>query len=151
MSRHSAIGPVTPSTTGPQITLFQVLWLFFVFTCAFFAGRNLAHNWGKLGWLVGALIGIGIGYLLLYALGLLDHFYHRLRPLRPSCRQGRCSSADYEISVSKKEARWESEYRCKCGDTYIRRENRFMILSPDGSTQPYMLRKPFHNWEPDVF
>jgi len=25
-----------------------------------------------------------------------------------------------------------------------------MLVQPDGSTQPYMSRKRFHNWEPDI-
>ena len=63
---------------GPQITFFQVLWLFFVFTCAFVSGRNLAHQWGKLGWPAGALVGIASGYLLLYGLG-----HHEVRSAQP--------------------------------------------------------------------
>jgi hypothetical protein len=98
---------------------------------------------------VGGLVGVVFGFLLLYALGLLADFYCRFRPLRPTCRQGKCHSEDYEVKVVAKEGSWESENRCKCGDTYVRRENRFMLLRPDGSTEPYMLRKPFHNWEPD--
>jgi hypothetical protein len=63
---------------GPQITFFQVLWFFFVFTRAFVSGRNLAHQWGKLGWPAGALIGIASRYLLLYGLG-----HHEVRAAQP--------------------------------------------------------------------
>jgi len=135
----------------PQITVFHVLWLTFIAICAFFAGRNLAVYWGKAGWVVGGLVGIVCGFLLLYALRLLVGFYHRFRPLRPTCRHGKCHSEDYAIKVVAKEGSWESENRCKCGDTFVRRGNRFMLLRSDGSTQPYMLRKPFHNWESDEY
>jgi hypothetical protein len=133
----------------PQITVFHVLWLTFITVCAFIAGRKLAFYWGKAGWAVGGLVGIACGFLLVYALWLLADFYHRFRPLRPTCRHGKCHSEDYKIKVVAKEGSWESENQCKCGDTYVRRENRFMLLQPDGSTQPHMLRKPFHDWEPD--
>jgi hypothetical protein len=132
-----------------QITLFHVLWLSFIFTCAFFAGRTLAVYWGKWGWVAGGLIGITCVFLLLYALWLLAELYYRFRPLRPTCRRGKCQADEYEIKVVVKEGSWESENRCKCGDTYVRRGKRSMLLGPDGSTQPYMLRRPYHNWEPD--
>jgi hypothetical protein len=134
---------------GPQITAFDVLWLTFISTCAFFGGRKLAVYWGKVGWVVGGLVGIVCGFLFLYALWLLADFYHRFRPLRPMCQHEKCRSQDYEIKIVAKEGSWESENRCKCADTYVRRGNRFMLLRPDGSTQPYMLRKPFRDWEPD--
>ena len=133
----------------PQITLFHVLWLTFIFICASFAGRQLTVYWGKPGWVAGGLIGIACGFLLLYSLWLLADLYYRFRPLRPGCRHGKCQSKDYEIRVVANEGSWESESRCRCGDTYVRRGNRFMLLLPDGSAQPYMLRKPFHNWETD--
>jgi hypothetical protein len=138
-----------PPPQSPQITLFHVLWLTFIAICGFFAGRKLAFYWGKAGWAAGALLAIGCGFLLLYGLLLLANFYYRFRPLRPICRHGNCHSDDYEIKVAAKEGSWESENQCKCGDTYVRRGNRFMLLRPDGSMQPYMSRKPFHNWEPD--
>jgi hypothetical protein len=132
----------------PQITVFHLFWVSFVIACGLFASRKLALHWGKVGWLVGGLIGILSGVLLLYSLWLLAEFYYRFRPLRPTCRNGKCRSDEYEINVVAKEGLWESENRCKCGDTYLRSGSRFMLLLPDGSTQPYMLRKPFHNWEP---
>ena len=132
-----------------QITAFHVLWLVFIATCAFFAGRKLAVFWGRAGWVVGGLVGIAGGLLLLYALWLLADFYYRFRPLRPTCRHGKCHSEDYEIKLVVKEGSWETENRCKCGDTYLRRGNRFMLLRPDGSAQPYMLRNPLQNWQPD--
>ncbi len=132
-----------------QFTVFHVLWLSFVFICAYLAGRKLAIYWGKAGWVVGALVGVACGFLLFHAFWLLATLYQRFRPLRPPCRQGRCRSNDYEIRVIAKEGSWESESKCKCGDMYVRRGNRFMLLRADGSTHPYMLRRRFHNWETD--
>jgi hypothetical protein len=118
--------------------------------CALLAGRKLAVYWGKAGWGAGGVIGILRGVFLFYAVVLVDYLYHRFRPLRPTCRQGKCRSNDYGIKIVVKGASSESENRCKCGDIYVRRENRFMLVQPDGSTKPYLARKPFHNWEPDV-
>jgi hypothetical protein len=138
-----------PPPQRPQFTVFHVLWLTFIAICSFFAGQKLSFYWGKVGWAVGVLLGIACGFLLIYGLWLLADFYYRFRPLRPICRHGKCHSDDYEIKVVAREGCWESENRCKCGDTYVKRENQFMLLRPDGSTHSYMLRKPFHNWEPD--
>lgn len=132
-----------------QITLFHVLWLIFVAMCSRFAGRKLVVYWGNAGWVVGVLVGIACGFLLIYVLWLLSSFYYRFRPLRPTCRQGKCHPEDYEIRPVLNDGFLESENRCKCGDTYVRRGNRFLFRRPDGSMQPYMVRKPFQDWEPD--
>lgn len=134
----------------PRITVFHLLWVSFVIACGLLAGRKLAL-WGKVGWLAGGLTGILSGVLPLYSLWLLAEFYCRFRPPRPTCRNEKCRSDDYEINVVAKEGSWGSENRCKCGDTYLRSGSRFMLLLPDGSAQPYRLRKPFHNWEPDEY
>jgi hypothetical protein len=154
LTRHIACDntPNVRTNSPPQSlqpTVFHLLWLTFVVICAFFVGRNLAAYWGKAGWAVGGLVGIACGFLLLYSLWLLAGFYHRFRPLRPTCRRGRCHSEDYKMKVVVKESSWESENQCKCGDTYVKRGNRFMLLQPDGSTKAYMLRKPCHDWEAD--
>ena len=137
------------SSQRPQITVFELLGVSFICICAISAARKLAVYWGRAGWIAGGLVGIACGFLFIYALWLLSDVYHRFRPLRPTCQQGKCHSADYQINVVVKEGSWEAENRCNCGDTYLRRGNRFMLRRPDGSTQPYMLRNPFRNWEPD--
>jgi hypothetical protein len=65
-----------PPTHRPQVTLFHLLWLSFVFFCAFYAGRKLAIHWSKAGWVAGGLIGVLSGFLLLYVLWLLSELYY---------------------------------------------------------------------------
>jgi hypothetical protein len=138
-----------PRIVGGRLTLFHVLWFYIVCLCGFWAGRLFSQQWGTLGWLAGVPAGLVSGYFAFHALRWLVDFYYWIRPLRPKCSKGMCRSEDYAVKVTKKEGNWETEFRCKCGETYLTKGNRFMILLPDRTTQPYMLRKPFHNWEPD--
>jgi hypothetical protein len=141
----------TPNKAGRKVTLIELLWFSFCCFSGFQVGQLLARHWGTAGWVVGALGGFAFGVLVLLAAGKLIDFYYVFRPLRPRCRQGKCGPTDYSIvKVSRGRGALEAVFRCRCGDMYMDRDEHFQILLSDSSLQPYMLRKPFHNWEPDV-
>jgi len=73
--------------------------------------------------------------------------YYRRHPNRPGCRRGKCTSADYS---TEKFTQQGVVFRCRCGDTHMRKGNRLGELSPDGSIRPYMIRAPFGDWKPDA-
>jgi hypothetical protein len=125
------------------MSLFELLYLTLIITCGWISGHSLGQRLGIKGWLLGVPAGVIVPMFLTQA--VLKAFYKR-RPNRPGCRRGKCTSADYSTGKFTQQG---VLFRCRCGDTYVRKGNRFGELSPDGSIRPYMIRATFSDWKPD--
>jgi hypothetical protein len=119
-------------------------------------------------WILGSATVIGPLRILLYAVGfvigagladLLYYFvaYFRIRYLLPLpvCRSGACSvfERDYTYRIGTLLG-WIDpgfyNYKCRCGDEYVRLGRKFMLLEPDGSTQKYKVLRGYSKWVDDV-
>jgi hypothetical protein len=120
------------------MTLIEML-VFIVLSLALLAvGRFLSGRWGTAGWLVGVLpVGIFWTYVA-YGIvrGTFLEVRHSLSP-RPICRQGRCKTTAYVLVSASSE---KALFRCRCGDLYLSKANRFSQIMPDNSLKPYMVR-----------
>jgi hypothetical protein len=129
------------------VSLIELLSVTLIITCGFLLGHSLGQRWGMTGWLVGIPMGIALGFLPLLGLVAAGKVYHRYRPLRPICRQGKCGAEAYSVIKITPQG-WS--FRCRCGDMYLSKGYRFGELLPDGSVRPYMVRAPFRDWKPDL-
>jgi hypothetical protein len=107
---------------------------------------------GQPGIRVFGILGFAIGLLITRA--ILVGRLQLLFPL-PSCRQDKCHrfGQDYVWRLGTLfgyESRGIYLYRCRCGDTYIRKGKRFMSLLPDESMRPYKKLVGFRTWVDDL-
>ena len=129
------------------MSLIELFGLTLFIFCGYFVGHALGQQWGIAGWLIGVLAGSALGLLLMQAFVVTAKLYHRYRPLRLVCRQGKCGPTDYSL-VKITPRGWL--VRCRCGDTYLSKSHHFRELLRDASVRPYMARAPFRDWKPDV-
>jgi len=80
---------------------------------------------------------------------LLDSF--------PVCSSGKCrGKRDFAVSPSCYYSNEDrpvdglTEYKCKCGDEYVRRGKRFMALDSERNPHPYKKLVGFHKWADDT-
>jgi len=128
------------------MSLIELLWLTFLILSAFFVGNFLAHRLGTAGWWIGVPAGVFLWVSITVGLLKMSRLYDRLFPIRPVCRQKKCVAKDYSLLEITKQG---VLFRCRCGDTYLKKGNRFGELLGDGSVRRYMIRSPFRDWRPD--
>jgi hypothetical protein len=126
------------------MTLIELFFLTLIITCGWFSGHYVSQRWGIKGWFMGVPVGVIVPILLTQA---ALKVYYRTRPNRPGCRRWKCTAAGYSTAQFTPEG---AVFRCCCGDTCVRKGNRFVELLPDGSIRPYMIRAPFGDWRPDA-
>ncbi len=130
--------------------------------------RWVDEPFGHAGLLVVIFISVTLLSLLLWflLLGKLLLFY----PL-PICRQGHCSTLkDYswDRGTLYGRVKWACYiYRCRCGDHYLLRRNKFMVIIPpcpspgssdpgdyvvltENNTRPYKRLVEYRQWEDDI-
>lgn len=68
----------------------------------------------------------------------------------PKCKNGICGPRDYEgVPVRPGDA--GIPFKCKCGQRYLLKRNRFMLLGDDGQATPYKIKRQFYSrWTDDV-
>ena len=113
----------------------------------YICGIFLGVYYGVAGWIIGFVLGcafaVGAYTIFLRLIGLIGKW----RPLRPVCREGKCSSNDYQL-LDVSEGR--GIYRCRCGTKYVRTRHRFGELLDDGTVRSYMKRMwSLGRWEED--
>lgn len=128
-------------------TCIELAFFLFNIVCALLLGCYLWTRSGALYGIIGAVLGFGLAVGFWQFILLLDHLWHKWRPLRPSCRRGACRAEDYHWLVETEQG---DVFRCCCGDKYLRRGTKFMELLPDGSTRSYMKRGRLAKWVPDT-
>jgi hypothetical protein len=79
------------------VSLIELFWLTLLIFGGHFAGHALGQRWGILGWFIGVPAGLAFGLLLMQAFVVAGKLYHRYRPLRPVCRQGKCGPTNYSL------------------------------------------------------
>ena len=120
------------------MTLVEML-VFIVLSLALLAmGRFLSRIWGTAGWLVGVL-PVGIFWMFV-CYGIVRSTFLMVRysfSARPICRQGKCKTKDYVLVSASPE---EALFRCRCGDRYLSKANRFSQILQDNSLKHYMVQ-----------
>jgi len=111
-------------------------------------GYFLSLKYGAAGWLVGVVpVGAAWAWFIFGAFrATFTEIRHSLNR-RPVCRQGNCRSKDY---VMIKATREKAVFRCRCGDLYASKDNRFSRILQDGSLVPYMLQDASRHWKADT-
>jgi len=128
-----------------KITLFHIIYLVYVFVmaCVGFA-IGVEYGWGV--GAIGFVVGFGFGIGSLIAANLAIGVWYKLRPLRPKCSSGICSSNEYSWIGEDSIGDW---FRCQCGVNYLRTRKRFYIQHEDGTLHRYMKRRVLFGWESD--
>lgn len=112
-------------------------------------GHKLFEN--LYGGLLGGILGIIIFVVCIFAFGFVIHLWSGTG--LPKCRNGCCqgpdlsskNDGDYKIQ----EVDGKFYEICKCGDRYLRRGRRFLLINKDGTETPYLIWRRFKGWAPD--
>lgn len=129
------------------MNLIELLTFIGIIALIGFVSFLLGKFLGTVGWIIGIVLGVAVCALIYYGFSKFITSLHKRYPLRPTCRQGKCFADDYEL-IEVNEA--GGSFSCRCGDKYIRKGNRFMIVDKNGIPQPFMKRQgKFHPWEED--
>ncbi|MBN2315971.1 MAG: hypothetical protein JXM79_18740 [Sedimentisphaerales bacterium] len=129
------------------MNIFELTLLIGFIWVGYVCGKMLGAYLGVAGWIVGFVLGcaLAVGVYTIF-LRLIDLWY-RWRPIRPICKEGKCSSDDYQLLELSK---GNVVFRCRCGAKYIKTRHRFGELLDDGSVRPYMKRTwSLGRWEED--
>lgn len=117
------------------------------------AGVSLAsycgNSWGAFGYAVGFAVGLGVAITLtwLFFLGRILVFF----PF-PICRNGKCRSIRDYVWKKGTVYGWEGgvyQYKCRCGERYVRKRRQFLEVLPDGTIRPYKKLTRFRRWTDD--
>ena len=105
-------------------------------------------------------IGYGLGFLVgdvagLFLLWSLVRWRTKLFLSFPPCRRGKCLQFERDYTYRQGTlSGWidwgKYHYRCRCGDQYLRKGNRFMEVAPDGSLKPYKKLNDARKWVDDT-
>jgi len=119
------------------MNIFELAVVAAFIAAGYFCGKWLGLQYGVVGWIAGFLLGVTFGGSGFIGLRKLLNIWYKCRPLRPICKEGKCSSDDYEIIECLK---GRVVFRCQCGTKYLKKGQFFMEILDDGSTIPYMRR-----------
>jgi hypothetical protein len=111
------------------------------------------RSWKETGYFVDFASGFYVPVLALWTIILLwivlDSF--------PVCSSGQCRRRrDFAVSGScyysnkDRPVDGSTEYKCKCGDEYVRRGKRFMALDSERNPHHYKKLVGFHKWADDM-
>ena len=127
-----------------------VLWVGFGVLASVWLGQKA----GWVGYVFGFLLGAGVGFGLLFALvycaaSLFKNVWPDNSSV-PFCKNGKCQAGHYEIHKTKDQnGNYRSDWFCRCKERYHKKSPRFYEVLPDGSLKPYMKWQPFRGWRPD--
>jgi len=110
----------------------------------YLAGSFLSRCYGFWGW----IFGIIAGSFLFGLIQLVLYYGNKKYPIHPSCRNGKCTSEDYNL-VEYDEQRGIFIFCCKCGTKYLQDHSYFKEILPDGSIKAYMKRGRCGHWQDD--
>jgi hypothetical protein len=127
------------------VNIFTLLVFFLFIVVGYFSGISLSHYWGVLGWILGFIVG---GSLFGTAYYLIMYYLNKWFPIHPICKDGKCTSEDYEI-VKYNEEDGTFIFRCKCGTEYYQDFPYFKEILSDGSLKTYMKINRWGKWKPD--
>ena len=121
----------------------------FVMACATI-GAAVANSF-SLPILLGAVIGLIVGFSPLVIIAIGYFLLMAWRPDRPLCRCGRCRSKQYQYAgPTQITAATVYEYQCPfCSRVYRQEGDCFREVSGDGSAIPYMRISKWGRWRLD--
>ena len=129
------------------MTCVGLFWFLFVVSFGV-GGYWVGSRIGALSGVIGAVLGLAAGFGVIVCIWRLLELLDKWRPPRPSCRNGVCRFDDYDLIRLTDQG---GVFRCGCGDEYQRAGRRFMLLHPDGTVEPYMVKPgTLRRWEPDT-
>ena len=140
----------TAQNERAEMNVFELALLVGIICIGYICGKALGTYFGVPGWIVGFVLGCALAAAAYYALlRMVDRWHrrHRRPSFRPVCRQGKCSSHDYQpLGISE----GRDVFRCHCGTKYVMSGNRFGEILDDGSIRPYMKWAGiFSGWQED--
>jgi hypothetical protein len=134
---------------GKRITIL----IFCIPFCTGMLSVCLLRNWKDPIYLLEFALGFYVPVLWFWTMILLSIL---LDPF-PACRSGNCrGSKDFTVSETcyysnkNRPVDGSVEYKCKCGDEYVRRGKKFMALDPERRPNPYKKLIGFHKWADDT-
>ena len=117
------------------MNLIELICLIFILACGLLLGRFFWQHFGFLYGVLGFAIGISAGFGVFDILRLLFDFWYQLFPLRPICSAVKCKSEDYSWQYDDERG---SVFKCQCDDLYLKAKRRFMKITSNNSTLPFM-------------
>jgi hypothetical protein len=119
-------------------------------TLGMVARDHFATHW--LGLLIGAPVGAVVGAVV-FVVSVRARIRYLL-PL-PCCRNGVCKIFERDYTYARgRIIGWLDpglyHFRCACGDDYLRRGRRFMLIASDGAPIPYKRLIRWHEWIDDI-
>lgn len=125
------------------MTLIHLLFAVIVFFVLLGAAKIFDTYVGGSFWIDALILAV------LVSLGMMVRRYAG-KALFPKCKNGTCGPRDYEgVPVRSGDA--GLTFKCKCGQRYLRKRNRFLILGEDGQAIPYKIKRHFYSrWDDDA-
>jgi len=121
--------------------------------CLAVLSTSLLRDWKGTAYVVHFASGFYSPVLSVWTLAMLSIVIDTF----PVCSAGKCRGRqDFTVSEScyysnkDRPADGSIEYRCKCGDEYVRRGEQFMTLDSGRTPHPYKKLVGFHKWADDT-
>jgi hypothetical protein len=114
-------------------------------------GALMGHLWGSSA-VIGAAIGLAVGFSPLLLLAIAYGFIVLWRPETPTCMCGKCESKGYEyLGPFSKPNDDTYYYKCpSCGREYRLQNKRFDLRLSKNDFQPYMMISKWGKWRPST-
>lgn len=146
MSIHSSMPYKKPRMSASHLNLEKILPIF-VILCAT-GGALIGYRWGNSA-VMGAGIGLAVGFSPLLLLAIGYGFIMLWLPERPTCMCGECNSKDYQyLGPFSRPDDGAYYYQCpRCGREYRLKNKRFDLRLSEDNFQPYMMIAKWGKWE----
>jgi hypothetical protein len=129
------------------LNIFELLMFSSIAAAGYICGKWLSIYYGIIGLFSGIILGASLALGAWLVLFKLSHLYVKWHPIRPICKNGKCSFRNYKL------LEWKDRvvFQCRCGTKYLKKGRRFMEILDDGSTKPYMkIHGFFGKWKEDI-
>ena len=128
------------------MNFFEFLTIALGLALSAFSGMFAARFLGVLG---GGALGIALAISWAWVLrsGVVFGVLDRLLPVRPVCKQRRCTSEGY--TYLRREGN-RVFFRCQCGTVYVKEGASFQVMQESGRLEPYMRKRWNLVWKPEV-
>ncbi len=125
------------------MTLINLLFAVIVFFVLLGAAKILDTYIGHSFWINALILAV------LVSLFMMVRRYAG-KALFPKCKNGTCGPSDYE-GIPVRPGDKGLTFKCRCGQLYLRKRNRFFILGDGGQAIPYKIKRHFYTrWDDDT-
>lgn len=131
------------------MTLIEVTVLLIWVGCGAAVGLWVGTRYGLVVGFGGFVMGLSIAWVFGKGVSAAEKLWRKWRPMRPTCRNGRCVADDYEWLRTTSDG---DVFACGCGDTYLlssrgcSQTTHFWRLSTDGAPRPFMKHSLVGRW-----